>query len=122
VWAEQGGLIVATSALRTRVDFAGIVYILHVGMLWSITNFAQASGQGGRGREAFNVVVVLKHREVERRIEQESEEMEVVAMGQFLIGSRCQQQLMSLYIDVKGVGCREIRAVSCDQCREGEDR
>jgi superfamily II DNA helicase RecQ len=32
-WVEEGGLIVATSALGTRVDFPGIVYILHVGML-----------------------------------------------------------------------------------------
>lgn len=31
-WVEQGGLIVATSALGTGVDYAGIVYILHVGM------------------------------------------------------------------------------------------
>ena len=39
-WVEQGGLIVATSALRTGVDYAGIVYILHVGMPWSMTDFA----------------------------------------------------------------------------------
>jgi superfamily II DNA helicase RecQ len=28
-WVEQGELIVATSALGTGVDFAGIVYTLH---------------------------------------------------------------------------------------------
>ena len=39
-WVEQGGLIVATSALGTGVDYAGIVYILHVGMPWSMTDFA----------------------------------------------------------------------------------
>ena len=32
-WVEKGGMIVATSALRTGVDFVGIVYILHVGTL-----------------------------------------------------------------------------------------
>jgi superfamily II DNA helicase RecQ len=31
-WVEKGGMIVATSALGTEVDFAGIMYILHVGM------------------------------------------------------------------------------------------
>jgi superfamily II DNA helicase RecQ len=51
---------VATSALGTGVNFAGIVYILHVGILWSITDFAQASGRRGRGGEAFDVVVVLE--------------------------------------------------------------
>ena len=30
-WVERGGMIVATSALGTGVDFAGIVYISHVG-------------------------------------------------------------------------------------------
>jgi superfamily II DNA or RNA helicase len=119
-WAEHGGLIVATSALGTGVDFAEIVYILHVGMPWSITDFAQASGRGGRGGEAFDVVVVLEHGEVERRMEQEGDDMEVVAMGQFLVGSGCRRQLMSSYMDVQGVGCREIGAVNCDRCGEGE--
>ena len=31
-WLLDRGLIVATSALGTGVDFPGIVYILHVGM------------------------------------------------------------------------------------------
>jgi superfamily II DNA helicase RecQ len=80
-WVEQGRLIVATSALGTGVDFAGIIYILHVGMLWSITDFAQASGRGGRGGEAFDVVVVLEQGEVEKRIERESDNIEVLAIG-----------------------------------------
>ena len=31
-WLKEGGLIVATSALGTGVDFLGIVLIVHVGM------------------------------------------------------------------------------------------
>ena len=120
-WVEHGGLIVATSALGTGVDYAGIVYILHVGMPWSITDFAQASGRGGRGGEEFDVVVVVEQGEVEKRMERESDDIEVVAMGQFLVGSGCRRELMSSYMDVKGVGCREIEAVRCDRCGEGED-
>jgi superfamily II DNA helicase RecQ len=112
---------VATSALGTRVDYAGIVYILHVGMLWSMTDFAQASRRRGRGGEAFNMVVVVEQGEVEKRMERESDNLDVQAMGQFLIGSRCQQELMSSYLDVQEVGCREIGAVHCDRCGEGED-
>jgi superfamily II DNA helicase RecQ len=37
-WVETGGMIVATSALGTGVDFAGIVYTLHVGTPWSISS------------------------------------------------------------------------------------
>jgi superfamily II DNA helicase RecQ len=120
-WVEQGGLIVATSALGTGVDYAGIVYILHIGMPWSITDFAQASGRGGRGGEEFDVVVVLEQGEVEKRMERESDDIEVVAMGQFLVGSGCRRELLGSYMDVKGVGCREINAVRCDRCGEGED-
>ena len=32
-WLVDGGLIVATSALGTGVDFPGIIFTLHVGML-----------------------------------------------------------------------------------------
>jgi superfamily II DNA helicase RecQ len=31
-WLKTGGFIVATSALGTRLDYAGIVFVLHVGM------------------------------------------------------------------------------------------
>ena len=88
-WVEHSGLIVATSALGTGVDYARIVYILHVGMPWSITDFAEASGRRGRGGEDFDVVVVLEQGEVERRMKRESDDIEVMAMGQVLVGSGC---------------------------------
>ena len=120
-WVEQGGMIVATSALGTGVDFPGIVYILHVEMPWSMTDFAQASGRGGRGGEGFDVVVVLGHGTVEKRMEKESDDIDVQAMGQFLIGSGCRRELMSSYLDRVGVQCRDIEAVGCDRCGEGEE-
>jgi superfamily II DNA helicase RecQ len=39
-WLKEGGLIVATLALGTGVDFLRIVLIVHVGMLWSMIDFA----------------------------------------------------------------------------------
>jgi hypothetical protein len=54
-----------------------------------MTDFAQASRRGGRGGEAFNIVVVVKQGEVEKRIEQESNNLDMQAMGQFLIESGC---------------------------------
>jgi superfamily II DNA helicase RecQ len=38
-WIEKEGLIVVTSALGTKVDITGVVYILHIGMPWSMTDF-----------------------------------------------------------------------------------
>ena len=54
----------------------------------------------------MDVVVVLGQGEVEKQIEKESNNINVQAIGQFLIRSRCQQELISLYLDAKGVGCR----------------
>jgi superfamily II DNA helicase RecQ len=43
-WLEKGRLIVATLALGMGVDFLGIVFILHVDLLYSIIDFTQESG------------------------------------------------------------------------------
>ena len=120
-WVEKGGMMVATSALGTGVDFEGIVYILHVGTPWSMSDFAQASGRGGRGGERFEVVVLVEQGEVEQVMEREKEDIDVLAMGQFLIGSGCRQELMSSYLDQQGQSCGEIGAAGCDRCGEGEE-
>lgn len=39
-WVERGGLIVATSALGTGVDFPGITLVLHVDIPWGMIDFA----------------------------------------------------------------------------------
>ena len=114
-------MIVATSALGTGVDFAGIVYILHVGTPWSISDFAQASGRGGRGGEQFEVVVLVEHGEVEKAMEEQKEDIDVLAMGQFLIGSGCRRELMSSYLDERGQSCGDIGGAGCDRCGEGEE-
>jgi hypothetical protein len=64
-----------------------------------LTDFAQASSCGERGGELVDVVVVIEHGEVEKRVEEKSEDIDVQAIRQFLIGSRCQQELMSAYLD-----------------------
>jgi hypothetical protein len=54
-----------------------------------MTDFAQASGRRGRRGKQVDVVVVVGHREVEKRIEKESNNINVQAIGHFLISSRC---------------------------------
>jgi hypothetical protein len=79
-----------------------------------MTDFAQASGRRGHRGKQVDVVVVVGHGEVEKRMEKESNNIDVQAIGHFLISSRCRQELMSLYLDIEGVRCRDIEAVSCD--------
>ncbi len=118
---EQRGLIVATSALRIEVNYLEIVYILHVEMPQSIMDFAQASRRRERGRETFNVVVIVEQRKVEKRTEQESGDINVQVIGAFLIRNRCWRALISSYLDGQGIGYREIDRVCCNRCREGEE-
>jgi superfamily II DNA helicase RecQ len=109
-----------TSALGTRVDYLGIVYIMHVGMLWSMINFAQESGRGGQGREVVDSVILVEHGEVERRLLQEADKIDVQAMGLFIISSGCRRLLMSQYIDRTGVSCGDLeQSAGCDWCRDG---
>jgi superfamily II DNA helicase RecQ len=118
-WLREGGLIVATSALGTGVDFPGIVFILHVGMPWSMIDFAQESGRGGRAGERVDSVIVVEDGEVERMMKQKEGELDVQAMGLFIIGSGCRRGLMSSYLDGKQINCNDIESAGCDRCGEG---
>jgi superfamily II DNA helicase RecQ len=118
-WLMHGGLIVATSALGTGVDFPGIVYIVHVGMPWSMIDYAQESGRGGRAGERVDSVVLVEHGEAERTMKQKSDDLDVQAMGTFIIGSGCRRGLMSGYLDGKRVECNDVETAGCDRCGEG---
>ena len=64
-WVRYGGLIVATSALGTGVDFPGIVIILHVDLPYGMIDFAQESGRGGRAGEDVDSVVLVEQGKVD---------------------------------------------------------
>lgn len=118
-WLEDGGLIVATSALGTGVDFPGIIFILHVGMPWSMIDFAQESGRGGRAGELVDSVIIVEKGEVERQLEREKGSIDVQAMGLFILGSGCRRGMMSEYLDRMRVECKDIESAGCDRCGEG---
>jgi superfamily II DNA helicase RecQ len=118
-WLEEGGFIVATSALGTGVDFPGIVLVVHVGMPWSMIDFAQESGRGGRGGELVDSIIVVERAEVERRLQKEEESIDVQAMGMFIQGSGCRRGMMSEYLDGQRVECNDIESAGCDRCGEG---
>ena len=84
-----------------------------------MTDFAQESGRGGREGETVNAVILVAHGEVERRIRQKSEDIDVQAMGAFITGSGCRRALMSGYLDGKAVTCSDIGAAGCDRCGDG---
>jgi superfamily II DNA helicase RecQ len=118
-WLEEGGFIVATSALGTGVDFPDIVFILHVGMPWSMIDFAQESGRGGRGGELVDSVIIVEEGEAEREMAKGQGSIDVQAMGMFIQGEGCRRGMMSEYLDRKRVRCGDIESAGCDRCGEG---
>ena len=59
-WAQRDGIVVATSALGTGVDFGDILYILHVGVPWSMVGYSRESGRGERTGETVDAVVLVE--------------------------------------------------------------
>ena len=83
-WLERGGFITATSALGTGVDFPGIVFILHAGVPWSMIDYAQESGRGGRGGEVADSVIVVEEGAVERRMAARLGSVDIYTIGRFI--------------------------------------
>ena len=51
LWIENSGFCVAIGALRTGVDFLGIVYIIHIRILYSMIDFTQETRRRGHNKE-----------------------------------------------------------------------
>jgi superfamily II DNA helicase RecQ len=82
-------------------------------------DYAQESGRGGRAGELADSVIVVEQGEVERAMQQKGDDLDVQAMGMFLVGSGCRRGLMSSYLDGKRVECNDIDLAGCDRCGEG---
>ena len=52
-------------------------------------DYAQESGRGGQASKRVNSVVLVEHREVERTMKQKSNDLDVQAIGTFIISSGC---------------------------------
>ena len=52
--------IVAISALRTRINIKGIIYVIHVNQLYRLTSFVQQLRQGGQNKEVSNSIIIAQ--------------------------------------------------------------
>jgi hypothetical protein len=97
----------------------GVVCILYVGMRWSMTDFAQNSGRGGRAGEQVDSGVLVENGEVKWTMKQESGDLDVKVMDMCIIGSGRRRGLISGYLDSKRVDCNDSEMASCNRCGEG---
>jgi len=120
-WLERGGLIVATSALGTGVDFPGIVFTLHVDIPYGMIDFAQESGRAGRAGEDVDSVIVVEEGKAERQAAGgKARAVDESIMRDFITTRNCRRRVMGLYLDNKEIECgNDASLARCDRCGEG---
>jgi len=117
-WLEKGGLMVATSALGTGVDFPGIVFVLHVDLPYSMIDFAQESGRAGRAGEEVDSVIIVEEGRVER-LSRQMRGVDEFKMMEFVTTRTCRRAVMSMHLDGESIECAKEDMARCDRCGEG---
>jgi superfamily II DNA helicase RecQ len=120
-WLERGGLIVATSALGTGVDFPGVVFTLHVDIPYGMIDFSQESGRAGRAGEDVDSVMIVEEGKAERQsVGGRGGGVDESIMRDFITTRGCRRRVMGLYLDNKEVECgHDVSLARCDRCGEG---
>jgi hypothetical protein len=85
-----------------------------------VIDFAQESRQGERAGKVVDSVILVEHSEVERTLAEKGDDMDVQAMGVFIISNSCRRLLMSQYLGQAGVSCGDVEPpAGCDRCGDG---
>ena len=120
-WLRNGSFITATRALGTGMDFPGIVYIVHIGVLYRLIDFAQESSQGRRNGEAVDSIILLDDRECQKLEKTDTAAMttDEFFIQQFIQSKECRQLALGLYLDGKAKTCSNLGRLQCNRCRKG---
>lgn len=130
-WASgNGGWIVATGALGTGIDIAGVVYIVHLGRPYGLTSFMQQAGRGGRAGEISESIVILPSSGCgDQRFPAPRQELvniysveaqDEAALSEYLESSSCRRAILAKHLDgeLKGTDCISTDSILCDQCQK----
>jgi len=125
----EGGWIVATGALGTGINIAGIIYVVHVDRPYGLTSFMQQSGRGGRNGEVSDSYVVVRkqggsgssrgRRAVALVSDYSVEHQDEEALSEFLSTRGCRRAVLAGHLDgvFEGADCISTDSILCDQCR-----
>jgi hypothetical protein len=106
---ESGTLkvVVATSAMSVGVDISRVRAVIHYGLPFSLIDFIQESGRGGRdGQKASSFIFML-----------EGDETTDGALNGFIKGESCRRAIISEFLDGEAYFCvQNSDAAYCDIC------
>ena len=135
-WKKLGGCMVATAALGTGVNYAGIKAVIHSGLPYGLISFAQESGRAGRGGEAVDSIILLEKGWWEEEVRKRRRWNEALteddqAMIDFVQIEGCRRLVLGRYFDRAAVtteeGClghhfgeeEKYEMAACDRCGGG---
>lgn len=120
-WLERGGMMVATSALGTGVDFPGIVFTLHVDVPYGMIDFSQESGRAGRAGEDADSVILVEEGKAERLLASgQVRGVDKSVICDFITTGCCRRRVMGLYLDGKEIECGSDASLArCDRYGKG---
>jgi superfamily II DNA helicase RecQ len=112
----------ATGALGTGINIEDIIFVVHINQLYRLTSFAQQSGQGGRGGEVSDSIVVVRVKTTSGRRQKEVlseyyvEQVNEEAMTEFLQVKGCRRQVIAKHFEgeTEGVNYRSTDSVLCN--------
>lgn len=116
VTSRAPSVLVCTSAVGAGVDVRGIRHVWHYGMPWSLIDYAQESGRGGRdGKEAFSHILTW-----EKELNSESKNYTEDELRR-LVGqtTECRRTIMGQVLDGRPTSCAMLRKPNlCDNCEK----
>jgi superfamily II DNA helicase RecQ len=113
-------LIIVTSVLGTGIDFLGIVFTLHIDILYSIIDFTQESEQVGCVGEDVDSIVLIKEGKAERQLASSKAAINESIICEFVTIVGCRRQVIGLYLDNKETRYSNKASIAnCDRYSEG---
>ncbi|KAG8664903.1 uncharacterized protein FPOAC1_012880 [Fusarium poae] len=114
--------IVATAALGTGIDVAGIVHVIHLEAPFSIIDYAQEAGRGGRAGEPVTAEIVVEERDwpVEDHVRDSYLDPSTREVHRLIRTQGCRRRLLGQCLDGDLRDCKDLDAVRCDNCRHDE--
>jgi hypothetical protein len=105
-------VIVATGALGMGVDIQGITLVVHFREPYTLIDFSQESGRGGRRQGETVESVVFTSPANSGIIHPDS------MVQQYIEASKCRREVLSGYLDGAAVDCSTSGGLLCDLCQD----
>ena len=114
--------IVATAALGSGLNVQGVTRIYHLGLPFSIIDYGQETGRGGRSGERVAATIVVEDRDwpSEGGGEDAFLELKEREVRSLVRTKGCRRRVLGQCLDNDTRDCKGIDAVSCDNCHRDD--